>query len=49
MYTFIKNYYNEGFYNNTPGDPMYVGNFVTANWITEEEYKEITGVDYTPA
>lgn len=42
MYNSIKKYYNMGKYTNEQ-----VKVFVSAGWITAEEYKEITGVDYT--
>ncbi|MDQ0269923.1 XkdX family protein [Cytobacillus purgationiresistens] len=40
----IKGYYDEGFY--TKDD---VRIFVIASWITKEQYKQITAVDYDPA
>ncbi|MED3792314.1 XkdX family protein [Niallia alba] len=38
----ISDYYAKGFYTN---ERMKV--FVVSAWITSEEYKEITGVDYS--
>lgn len=46
MFEVIKEYYQDGLYNNIKGDPMYVGNFVSAGWITEAQYTEITGEPY---
>lgn len=40
----IKGYYDEGLYTN---DDVKV--FVNAGWITEEDYKTITGEEYAPA
>lgn len=37
----VKKYYEENFWNKEM-----VKNAVVKNWITEEEYKEITGEDY---
>lgn len=44
MYEDIKYYYDRGFYTK---DNVKI--FVVAEWITEEEYKQITGDDYAPA
>ena len=41
MYDSIKRYYDSGRYTD---EQMKV--FVLAGWITPEQYKEITGVDY---
>lgn len=41
MYNSIKKYYDMGKYTN---EQMKV--FVGAGWITAEQYKEITGIDY---
>lgn len=41
MFNKIKNYYDEGLWNETR-----VRNMVIKNIITEEEYKLITGKDY---
>lgn len=41
MYDSIKRYYDMGKYTNEQ-----VKVFVKAGWITEEEYKTITGEDY---
>lgn len=41
MYSSVKRYYDMGKYTL---DQMKV--FVKAKWITETQYKEITGVDY---
>lgn len=41
MYDTIKRYYDSGRYTNEQ-----VTVFVKAKWITEEEYKLITGQDY---
>lgn len=43
FYDSIKRYFEMGFY--TTED---VKIFVQAGWITEEQYKEITGIDYEP-
>ncbi|MFX3616210.1 MAG: XkdX family protein [Sporolactobacillus sp.] len=40
----ISDYYKKGYYTN---DQMKV--FVTAGWITIDDYKEITGKDYAVA
>ncbi|MGP9042091.1 XkdX family protein [Cytobacillus kochii] len=40
----IKGYYTEGFYSN---DDVKI--FVQAAWITADQYKQITGVNYVPA
>lgn len=40
-YTAIKGYYDEGLYTN---DDVKI--FVSAEWITSEDYKQITGEDY---
>lgn len=37
----VKKYYDEGRWNEAR-----VRNAVVKEWITEEEYKEITGMDY---
>lgn len=37
----VKKYYEENFWNK-----KMVKNAVVKNWITKEEYKEITGEDY---
>ena len=37
----VKTYYNKGLWNITR-----VKNAVVKNWITEEQFKEITGEDY---
>lgn len=37
----VKKYYDNGIWNKTK-----VKNAVVKKWITEEEYKEITGEDY---
>ena len=37
----VKSYYNKGLWNITR-----VKNAVVKNWITKEQYKEITGEDY---
>ncbi|VUZ24882.1 Uncharacterised protein [Acetobacterium wieringae] len=42
MYNSIKRYYDEGRYTN---DQVKI--FVRAKWITAEQYKTITGEDYT--
>lgn len=47
-YELAKKYYNMGFYNDDPTSDKYVGNFVLAGKITEEQFKEITGKDYVP-
>lgn len=41
MYYAIKEYFDDGLYT-----VEQVKVFVKARWITEEEYKKITGVDY---
>lgn len=41
MYNSIKKYFDKGYYTT---EQMKV--FVQAKWITEEDYKTITGVDY---
>lgn len=41
MYNSIKRYYDEGRYTNEQ-----VKVFVKAKWITDVQYKEITGIDY---
>lgn len=40
----IQGYYKEGFYTNND-----VKVFVRASWITADQYKQITGIDYEPA
>lgn len=40
-YEKVKNYYNMGFWNLSR-----VRNAVEKNWITEAEFKDITGEDY---
>lgn len=40
-YDFLKGYYDEGFYTND--DMKY---FVSAGWITADEYQTITGTPY---
>jgi uncharacterized XkdX family phage protein len=48
-YATIERYYNAGYYNDDPTSTRYVGNFVEAGKITEEQYKTITGSEtYTP-
>lgn len=39
----VKKYYESGFWNK-----LMVANAVVKGWITEDEYKEITGDDFTP-
>ncbi len=41
MYNSIKRYYDMGKYTN---EQMKV--FVQAKWITDEQYREITGIEY---
>ncbi|MDR5586607.1 XkdX family protein [Clostridium aquiflavi] len=41
MFSYIKEYYNLKLYDNEK-----VKVFVKVNWITIEQYKDITGVDY---
>lgn len=41
MYSTINNYYQRGIYTNEN-----VKIFVKAKWITEEQFKDITGQDY---
>lgn len=41
MYNSIKKYYDMGKYTD---EQMKI--FVKAEWITEEQYKEITGIEY---
>ncbi|NRT78648.1 XkdX family protein [Clostridium beijerinckii] len=41
MYSYIKKYYDLKLYNN---DDVKI--FVQANWITTDEYKTITNIDY---
>lgn len=41
MYNTIKRHYDAGRYTNEQ-----VKIFVQAKWITEEQYKQITGIDY---
>lgn len=41
MFNSIKKYYDQGRYTNEQ-----VKVFLQANWITAEQYKEITGIDY---
>lgn len=41
MFNTIKKYYDKGYYTN---EDMKV--FVNAGYITEEEYQDITGVEY---
>lgn len=38
----VKNYYDKGLWNETR-----VANAVVKEWITEDEYTEITGLPYT--
>lgn len=40
-FPFIKTYYDKGLYTNES-----IATFVEANYITEDEYSEITGEDY---
>ncbi|QFG05343.1 XkdX family protein [Bacillus phage 022DV001] len=47
-YKYIKRYYEMNFYKSDPSDPRYVGYFVEAGQITEEQFTEITGQPYTP-
>lgn len=42
--TWISSYYQKGYYTD---DQMRV--FVTAGWITADDYKSITGQDYAAA
>lgn len=46
MYDSIKRYYDMGKYSKDPAHPKWVGIFVQAGWITETQYKDITGDDY---
>jgi len=41
-YLLVKKYYDNGSWNK-----QMVANAVVKNWITSDEYKEITGDDYT--
>ncbi|SMG58182.1 XkdX family protein [Paenibacillus aquistagni] len=45
-YAIVKRYYDMGIYKIDPADPMYVGQFVQLGKITEEQYKEITNIDF---
>ncbi|TCJ05037.1 XkdX family protein [Cytobacillus praedii] len=48
-YATVKKYYDMGLYINDPSSDKYVGIFVQAGWIKEEEYKTITKSDeYIP-
>lgn len=49
MYNSIKRYYDMGKYNSDPTSDKWVGVFVRAGWITTEQYKDITGDEYTAA
>lgn len=40
-YEKVKNYYDNGFWNERK-----VRNAVIKNWITAEEFEEITGIEY---
>ena len=41
MFSYIKEYYDLKLYSN---DDVKI--FVKANWVTTDEYKTITGIDY---
>ncbi|QFG05431.1 XkdX family protein [Bacillus phage 031MP002] len=47
-YKYIKRYYEMGYYSDDPAHNRYVGYFVEAGEITEEQFTEITGKPYVP-
>jgi hypothetical protein len=47
-YATIKRFFEAGYYFDDPTSPKYIGYFVQVGKISEAEFKEITGNDYTP-